>query len=36
VNGKKVTRNVYAGSPEECEVKLAEMIREMKSELGRK
>jgi len=27
---------VYAGSLEECEVKLAEMIREMKSELGRK
>ena len=36
VNGKKVTRNVYAGSLEECEVKLAEMIREMKTELGRK
>lgn len=36
VNGKKVTRNVYACSPEECEVKLAEMIREMKAELGRK
>jgi len=36
VNGKKVTRNVYAGSLEECEVKLAEMIREMKEELGRK
>ena len=36
VNGKKVTRNVYAGSLEECEVKLAEMIREMKAELGRK
>lgn len=35
VNGKKVTRNVYAGSLEECEVKLAEMIREMKAELGR-
>ena len=36
VNGKKVTRNVYAGSLEECEVKLAEMIQEMKTELGRK
>ena len=36
LNGKKVTRNVYAGSPEECEVKLAEMIREMTEELGRK
>ncbi|MBQ8642887.1 MAG: site-specific integrase [Clostridia bacterium] len=35
VNGKKVTRNVYAGSLEECERKLAEMIREMKMELGR-
>ena len=35
VNGKKITQNVYAGSPEECEAKLAEMIREMKTELGR-
>ena len=35
VNGKKVTRNVYAGSLVECERKLAEMIREMKAELGR-
>ena len=33
VNGKKVTRNVYAHSPEECEAKLAEMIREMKEEI---
>ena len=33
VNGKKITRNVYAHSLEECEVKLAEMIREMKEEI---
>ena len=33
VNGKKVTRNVYAHSLEECEEKLAEMIREMKEEI---
>ena len=33
VNGKKITRNVYAHSPEECEAKLAEMIREMKEEI---
>ena len=33
VNGKKITRNVYAHSLEECETKLAEMIREMKEEI---
>ena len=33
MNGKKITRNVYAHSPEECEAKLAEMIREMKTEI---
>ena len=33
VNGKKITRNVYAHSLEECEAKLAEMIREMKEEI---
>ena len=36
VNGKKITRNVYAHSPEECEEKLAEMIREMKEEQGQR
>ena len=34
VNGKKITRNVYAHSLEECEEKLAEMIREMKEEIA--
>ena len=33
VNGKKITRNVCAHSLEECEEKLAEMIREMKEEI---
>lgn len=33
VNGKKITRNVYAHSIKECEAKLAEMIREMKEEI---
>ena len=33
VNGKKVTRNVYAHSLAKCEEKLAEMIREMKEEI---
>jgi len=36
VNGKKITRNVYAHSLAECEVKLAEMILEMKEEHGRR
>ena len=34
VNRRKITRNVYAHSPEECEAKLAEMIREMKEEIA--
>lgn len=34
VNGKRIARNVYADSVEECEVKLAELIKEMKAELG--
>ena len=33
MNGRKITRNVYAYSLEECEAKLAEMIREMKEEI---
>ena len=33
VNGRKITRNVYAHSLEECEAKLAEMIRELKEEI---
>ena len=36
VNGKKITRNVYAHSLEECEAKLSEMIREMKEEQGQR
>ena len=33
VNGKHMTRNVYAKTEAECEAKLAELIREMKAEL---
>ena len=33
MNGRKITRNVYAHSLEECEAKLAEMIRELKEEI---
>ena len=33
VNGKKMVRNIYAHSEEECEKKLAQMIREMKIEI---
>jgi hypothetical protein len=33
VNRKKISRNVYAHSLEECEPKLAEMIRELKEEI---
>ena len=34
VNGKRIARNVYAPTEEECEVKLAELITEMKEEFG--
>ena len=34
VNGKRITRNIYAGSIEECEEKLAQMISGMKEEYG--
>ena len=34
VNGKRIARNIYANSIEECEEKLAELIKEMKAELG--
>ena len=34
VNGKRMARNVYAHTEEECEAKLAEMIREMKAEIA--
>ena len=33
VNGKRMARNVYAHTEEECEEKLAQMIREMKIEI---
>lgn len=32
VNGKRITRNIYAHSEEECEEKLARLITEMKEE----
>lgn len=32
-DGKRMTRNVYAKTREECEEKLAEMIAEMKAEI---
>lgn len=34
VNGKRIARNVYAPTEDECEVKLAELITEMKAEFG--
>ena len=34
VNGKRIVRNIYANTREECEEKLAEMIREMKAEIA--
>ncbi len=34
VNGKRKARNVYANTREECEEKLAELIREMKAEIA--
>ncbi len=34
VGGKRMARNVYANTREECEEKLAEMIREMKAEIA--
>lgn len=34
VNGKRIARNVYAHSREECETKLAELIQTMKAELA--
>ena len=33
INGKRMARNVYAHTEEECEEKLAELIREMKIEI---
>ena len=34
VNGKRITRNIYADSEEECEIKLEALIKEMKTEFG--
>ena len=34
VNGKRIARNIYADSEEECEVKLEVLIKEMKAEFG--
>ena len=34
VNGKRIARNIYADSEEECEVKLEALIREMRAEFG--
>ena len=33
VGGKRISRNVYAKTREECEEKLAELMKEMKAEL---
>ena len=33
IDGRSISRNVYAKTREECEEKLAELIKEMKSEL---
>ena len=34
VNGKRIARNIYAATEEECEEKLAELIAAMKKELA--
>lgn len=34
VNGKRIARNIYADSEEECEKKLEALIQEMKAEFG--
>jgi hypothetical protein len=34
VNGKRISKNVYAKTREECEEKLAELIKAMKSEIA--
>jgi hypothetical protein len=34
VNGKRIARNVYADTVEECEEKLEALIKEMKAEFG--
>ena len=34
INGKRIIRNVYASSIEECEQKLAELIEKMNAEIA--
>ena len=34
VNGKRISKNVYAETREECEEKLAELIKMMKAEIA--
>lgn len=34
VNGKRIARNVYANSIDECEILLDKLIKEMKAEFG--
>ena len=34
VNGRRMSRNVYATTEAECEAKLSELIREMKAEIA--
>ena len=34
VGGKRISRNVYAKTREECEEKLAELIKAMKAEIA--
>ena len=34
VNGKRIAKNVYAKTQEECEEKLAELIKTMKAEIA--
>ena len=36
VNGKRISKNVYAKTREECEEKLAELIKTMKAEIAAK
>lgn len=34
VNGKRIAKNIYATTREECEEKLAELIKTMKAEIA--
>ena len=34
VNANRIARNIYADSEKECEIKLEELIGEMKAEFG--